>query len=217
MSPWTLSPLRTISDYDLRPTGSGPSSARPAFLSGDDCDASTRLRGLGRSRPHPERPDVSSQKRTFSDSRHSPPRGSLAVSRMRVRNQRRATSAVLGCETVGCQPDVVANHGSAWPRSLRLAQRDLGSVIGMMAGPGRSPDAPDPGHRLLKRVLGVRLRSAGTRWCWAALPRQLELVLEDEGSPSHALKPCGGTPSPSHRESYPTQNSLPSGSCMTTK
>jgi len=26
-----------------------------------------------------------------------------------------------------------------------LAQRDLGSVIGMMAGPGRSPDAPDPG------------------------------------------------------------------------
>src|SRR5215213_8220380 len=47
---------------------------------------------------------------------------------------------------VGCY----RNDGSAWPRSLRSAQRNLGSVIGMMAGPGRSPDVPDPGHRLLR-------------------------------------------------------------------
>jgi hypothetical protein len=79
-----------------------------------------------------------------------PPRGSLAVSRTGVRNQRRATSAVLGCETVSCQPDVVANDRSAWPRSLQLAQRDLGSMIGMMAGRERSPDVPDPAHRLLR-------------------------------------------------------------------
>jgi hypothetical protein len=55
------------------------------------------------------------------------------VSRTPVRNQRRGTSAVLGCETVGRRPDVVANDGSAWARSLRLARHDLGSVIGMMA------------------------------------------------------------------------------------
>ena len=35
--------------------------------------------------------------------------------------------------------------GFCWPRSLRLAQCDLGSVIGMMAGLGPSSDAPDPG------------------------------------------------------------------------
>ena len=35
------------------------------------------------------------------------------------------------CETVGCQPDVVASDGCAWRPALRLAQRDLGSVVGM--------------------------------------------------------------------------------------
>ncbi len=88
---------------------------------------------------------------TVSATAATPPPGSaFQASRTRVRNQRRTTSAVLGCETLGCQPDVVANDGSAWPRSLRLAQRDLSSVIGMMAGPGRSPDVPEPGHRLLR-------------------------------------------------------------------
>jgi hypothetical protein len=56
-------------------------------------------------------------------------------------------------ETIGCQPDVVTNDGSAWPRGLRLAQRDLGSVIGMMAGPGRSPAAPGPGPSLALVVI----------------------------------------------------------------
>jgi hypothetical protein len=69
--------------------------------------STSRSTKSGRGRPACRTTEVSATAFT------PPPLAALQTFRTRVRNQRRVTTAVLGCETVGCQPDVVANDRSA--------------------------------------------------------------------------------------------------------
>ena len=88
----------------------------------------------------------------FCDSSHSPATRAASGVQNPCPKSTSQTAAVLGCETVGCRPDVSPTTDPPG-RSLRLAQGDLGSAIGPQLGDRLCPPGLGEGPGLIACLL----------------------------------------------------------------